>query len=331
MSKLTAADGFVDTPGVPNATVGENLTGRPTARNACALLPREPGVYRFRDGAGRVMYIGRATDLRSRTRSYWGELKGRRRLRRMVPQIARVEAIVCGSVHEAAWLERNLLERSKPRWNRVRGGLEVPRWLVVDAEPARPGLRLAHEPEPGRPTFGPYLGGDRSRAALRAILRVWPLHLTGARSTGAERAMAEARGVGPGDRERILADVVALLSRDRAATDRLTTRLLEARDDAVGGLMFETAQQVHDELAAVAWLVSVQRMTATHPADLVIRGWADGQLISLSGTATQLNRWDVRSVGEQRGQALTELTPPDWREFATTNATLAAALQRAQQ
>lgn len=312
-------------------TVDENVAGRPTARNACALLPREPGVYRFRDATGRVMYIGRATDLRSRTRTYWGELRGRRRLRRMVPQIARVEAIVCGSVHEAAWLERNLLERSKPRWNRVRGGLEVPRWLVVDADPARPGLRLTHDPEPGRPAFGPYLGGDRSRAALRAILRVWPLHLTGERSTGAERAMAEARGVGTADRERILGDVVSLLSRDQLAADRLSARLIAARDDAVAGLMFETAQQIHNELAAVAWLVSVQRVTTSHPADLVIHGWADGQLISLSGTTTQLNRWEVRSVGEHRGPALAELTPPDWREFAATNATLAAALQRAQQ
>ena len=277
------------------------------------------------------MYTGRASDLRSRTRSYWGHLAGRRHLRRMVAQIASVEAAVCASVHEAAWLERNLLERSKPRWNRAVGGQEVPRWLVVDTEADRPGLRLTHEPESGRPTFGPYLGGDRSRTAWRGILRVWPLHLTGERCSGAAKAMAEARGVGVEDREQILADVVELLNRDPRALDRVTEGLLAARDDAAAGLRFETAQQIHEELAAITWLVSPQRVTASHPPDLVVRGWADGVLVSFSGSATRLDRWDIRRVSRRRGLALTQLTPPGWREFANTNAELAAVLALAQQ
>jgi excinuclease ABC subunit C len=303
---------------------------RPHARDACAVLPRQPGVYRFRDVAGRVMYVGRATDLRSRTRSYWGDLAGRRHLRRMVRQIARIEAVACASVHEASWLERNLLERSKPRWNRAAGGAEVPRWLVVDTSSDRPGLRLTHEPEADRPTFGPYLGGERSRAALRGILRVWPLHLTGTRSSGTALAMAEARGLGAGDRERLLADVVQLLSRDPLALDRVTARLLAARDEAVSGLMFETAQQIQGELGAVAWLVSPQRVTAAHPPDLIVHGWAAGTLVSFSGTDHRIDRWSLRRVGEDRGRSLARLTPPAWREFATTNAELAAELADAQ-
>ena len=293
------------------------------------MLPRQPGVYRFRDVAGRVMYVGRATDLRSRTRSYWGDLNRRRHLRRMVRQIARIEAVACASVHEAAWLERNLLERSKPRWNRARGGAEVPRWLVVDTSSDRPGLRLTHEPEADRLTFGPYLGGERSRDALRGIQRVWPLHLTGTRSSGTALAMAEARGVGAGDRERLLADVVQLLSRDPLAIERVTARLLAARDEAVGGLMFETAQQIQGELGAVAWLVAPQRVTAPHPPDLIVHGWAAGTLVSFSGTDHRIDRWSLRRVGEDRGRALAQLTPPGWREFATTNAELAAELAHA--
>jgi excinuclease ABC subunit C len=248
----------------------------------------------------------------------------------MVLQIARVEAVVCASVHEAAWLERNLLERSKPRWNRVVGGAEVPRWLVVDTCPDRPGIRLTHEPEPGRPAFGPYLGGDRSRAALRGILRVWPLHLTSTRSSGTERAMAAARGLGAEDRERLLTDVVQLLGREPLALERVTTALLAARDDAVAGLMFETAQQVHDELGAVAWLVSPQRVTAPLAPDLVVSAWSAGMLVSFSGTTTRLDRWESRRVSESRGQELAQLTPPEWRMFAGANAELAAELAHAQ-
>jgi excinuclease ABC subunit C len=309
---------------------GGDRTRLHPARDACAVLPRLPGVYRFRDATGRVMYVGRATDLRSRTRSYWGDLVGRRHLRRMVRQIARVEAVACASIHEAAWLERNLLERSKPRWNRAVGGAEVPRWLVLDPSSERPGLRLTHQPATALPTFGPYLGGDRSRVALRGIERVWPVHLTGTRTSGTERAFAEARGVGTGDRDRMLTDVVQLLERDQSALDRLTSRLLSARDQAVAGLMFETAQLIHDELGAVAWLVSPQRVTAPHPADLVVSGWAAGTLVSFSGTTAQLDRWGVRQVGERRGRLLAQSTPPEWREFAATNAELAAELVHVQ-
>lgn len=55
------------------------------ARSSVRRLPRGPGVYRFRASKGRAMYIGRATDLRSRVGSYWGDPTGRAHLRRMVP------------------------------------------------------------------------------------------------------------------------------------------------------------------------------------------------------------------------------------------------------
>ena len=88
---------------------------------AVRLLPQAPGVYRFRDGRGRVIYLGRATNLRSRVASYWGPLRGRRHLARMVVQIERLEAVECDPQHEAAWLELLLMQRSKPRWNRMFG------------------------------------------------------------------------------------------------------------------------------------------------------------------------------------------------------------------
>ena len=126
------------------------MAGADAVRATCDLLPASPGVYRFRDHRGVAMYIGRASNLRTRTASYWGSLKGRAHLRRMVPQISAVEALVCASVHEATWLERNLLERGLLRWNRARGGQEVPVWLALDPGPRAPALRLAHVRGPVR-------------------------------------------------------------------------------------------------------------------------------------------------------------------------------------
>src|SRR5690349_19555074 len=110
------------------------------ARASVARLPATPGVYRFRDARGRALYVGRASQLRRRVASYWGDLRGRRHLGRMVARIVRVEEVACESEHEAAWLERNLLERSMPPWNRTAGGQEVPVYLRLDARPGGPGL-----------------------------------------------------------------------------------------------------------------------------------------------------------------------------------------------
>lgn len=117
-------------PGVraqPRRVPPHNGRVPPLPRSPAAVrqLPGTPGVYRFRDARGRVLYIGRATALRSRVASYWSDLRDREHLAPMVAAVARIEAVSCDSVHEAAWLERNLLEAGLPRWNRTPGGQET--------------------------------------------------------------------------------------------------------------------------------------------------------------------------------------------------------------
>ncbi len=296
-----------------------------TVRATCALLPASPGVYRFRDHRGVSMYIGRATNLRTRTASYWGSLKGRARLRRMVPQIAAVEALECASVHEATWLERNLLERGLPRWNRARGGQEVPVWLVLDPGPRAPGLLLAHCAGPASTTLGPFLGADRARLVRSGLARVWPIAATGAGLTRSERDIAESRGVTPADRDRFATEIVAALSADARAVEAWRHGLLEARDRAVAGLAYELARQITDELDVIDWATGPQRVTTTEPVRADVHGWHAGVLVSLEIRAGRMERWHQRLV-DAEPLATLEATPPQWREFADRNARLAARL-----
>ena len=108
-----------------------------------ARLPLTPGVYRFRDAAGQVLYLGRATLLRRRVASYWLDLRDRGHLAPMVAQVRRIEAVSCDSAHEAAWLERNLLTTSLPPWNKTMGGQEHPVYIRLDPRPPA-GLSVAH-------------------------------------------------------------------------------------------------------------------------------------------------------------------------------------------
>ncbi len=138
-------------------------------REQASQLPLGPGVYRFRDQAGRVLYVGRAVSLRRRVVSYWGDLGDRGHLAGMVSRIARVEAVPCASAHEAAWLERNLLQRRKPPWNRDgRGGQESEVWIRLSQATDASGVSVAFRRVPGDQAryFGPYLGWRKVRDAV---------------------------------------------------------------------------------------------------------------------------------------------------------------------
>ncbi|GAB6897043.1 hypothetical protein JCM9957A_01310 [Kineosporia succinea] len=288
-----------------------------------AVLPTEPGVYRFRDEAGRALYIGRTGNLRHRVGSYWGDLRDRPRLRRMVAQVTGIEALVCESEHEAAWLERNLLEHRKPRWNRARGGQELPVWIRLDPSPAAPRLDLVHrvETRPGVSHFGPYLGSRKVREAVSALLRCYPLPYTATRLTPAEKDMAATRGVALDDRERLITTITAVLERSPQAVAQAHELLRVRRDEAAAGLLFEIAGAVQTEIAGLAWVVAPQRVTVEGAGDLTLTGRHDGLDVRLRIRAGRMCEWQqVVSKG-----AAAEI-PGEWGPFLGRNAELAARL-----
>jgi excinuclease ABC subunit C len=295
-----------------------------SARSSVARLPTSPGVYRFRDARGRVLYIGRASQLRRRVASYWSDLRERRHLAPMVARIGRVEAVACDSEHEAAWLERNLLERRMPPWNRTAGGQEVPVYLRLDARPAAPGLTVTHLGEPG--DFGPYLGGARVRLAAAALHRVLPLSYAGTRMSASQRDMAAKLGVGPADRQRLVDALRAVLRREAAAVASVRDELRARQDRAAGALAYELAGRLRDEIDAIEWVASPQRVTLSSGGDLTVCGWSAGVLVCFEIRAGRLDAWTQRACGAAGATRQLAATPPGWAGFAARNAELAAAL-----
>jgi len=80
-------------------------------------LPRRPGVYMFRDRGGRTLYVGKATNLRSRVRSYFSGDE-RRKIGQLLRETERIDHVVCSTPLEAAVLEVRLIHRLEPRFNR---------------------------------------------------------------------------------------------------------------------------------------------------------------------------------------------------------------------
>jgi excinuclease ABC subunit C len=297
-------------------------------------LPCTPGVYRFRDAQGRVLYVGRATTLRSRVASYWSGLHGREHLALMVARVAAIEAVACDSVHEAAWLERNLLETSLPRWNRTPGGQESAVYIRMDTRPAAPGLCVVSRAKPAAQVrhFGPYLGRQRVRTAITALNRLLPLSATGTRLTGTERDIARARGAtrtrGPisADRGALISALTAILAREPAAVSDARGGLEQLRDRAAGVLAYEMAARIQDEIVALDWVTCPQKVTTMEPANHAVSGWCSGILVQFQITSGRVCTWSQRGCSMPGAARALAATPRAWGEFMQRTAELAATM-----
>lgn len=295
---------------------------------AAARLPSSPGVYRFRDAGDRVLYIGRASALRSRVASYWSDLRDRGHLTPMVARVARIEAVSCDSAHEAAWLERNLLQAWLPPWNRTPGGQESAVYIRMHAGPARPGLSVAYQAvQAGQARyFGPYLGGLRVRQAVTALHRLLPLCHAADRLGGAERDLARARGVAGGDRAALAGSLTAILERQPGAVSWAHHQLEQLRDRAAQALAYELAARIHDEIGALSWVTCPQRITTMDPVNLSIAGWSGGMVVQFRIRGGRLCGWSQRSCSHRDAADALAATPAAWRDFTQRNAELAATL-----
>ena len=147
-----------------------------TYRPAPGSVPDEPGVYRFRDASGRVIYVGKAKSLRSRLNSYFSDVAGlHARTRQMVLSAVAVDWTVVATEVEALQLEYNWIKEFDPRFNvRYRDDKSYPS-LAVTLYEEYPQLRVLRGPKrKGVRYFGPYSHAWAIRETLDLLLRVFP-------------------------------------------------------------------------------------------------------------------------------------------------------------
>lgn len=306
---------------------------RPAVKRALGVLPHRPGVYLLRDERGRVIYIGRSGDLAVRTRSYWKDLRDRPHLARMLPRVEWLEPVVCTSEHEAAFLESDLLERHRARWNRTLG-MESCVWLRVDARPATAGLDVIHEPAPrdGALWFGPYLGWEPVRQAAAGLLRLHPLRYAGTSINRSERELARSLGVSPVDAAAVARCIERVLRREPHAVAKAVSGLEAARDRAADRMMFEFAADVQEEIRGLLWVTQPQKLGLLDPVDgdhVAVAGSVE-VVISLRGGRMEQRHVVRRQAtlpaprGGSGGDPPTDSNP--WQEVARENAELMARL-----
>ncbi len=140
-----------------------------------AALPETPGVYLFKDRLGRVLYVGKAINLRARVRSYFqSEDPSRPWLREMVGKIADLEVLTTRTEKEALILECNLIKLHRPPFNiRFKDDKTYPFLKVTLNEPF-PALIITRQPkDDGARYFGPYPDGRALRETVELLKRLF--------------------------------------------------------------------------------------------------------------------------------------------------------------
>ncbi|GAA5161959.1 DNA polymerase III subunit epsilon [Ornithinimicrobium tianjinense] len=138
-------------------------------------MPSAPGVYVFRDGSGEPLYVGTATDLRRRTRTYFTASETRRRMTEMVGLAESITPIVCATPLEASVRELRLIAAHKPRYNRRSRFPEKSVWVKLTDEPF-PRLSIVRSvKDDGAHYAGPFGSRRTAEAAVIALYEVVPL------------------------------------------------------------------------------------------------------------------------------------------------------------
>ena len=228
-------------------------------------LPSAPGIYAFRSASGEVLYVGKATDLRSRVRSYFGN-DDRRKIVAMMKETDRIDHRVCATPLEAAVREVRLIAEHRPRFNRRSKHPERQVYLRLTKE-RFPRLSVVKAPpRDGSPCIGPLASRRAAEQVAEAIHDVVPIRRCtpriGASTRFAPCALAAmSRCLSPCDGSVDVdgyAAAVAMVA-DAFAGDpsALVGRLSRRMSQLSGAGRFEEAATARDRLRAL--VTAVQR------------------------------------------------------------------------
>jgi len=249
-------------------------------------LPTGPGVYLFKSDAGRVLYVGKAQNLRSRVRSYVSGGDGRVRIPRLLERARDVEVVVTRSTKDALLLENELIKQHRPPFNvRLRDDKNYLGLRLDPREPWPRPLPVRRFRRDGALYFGPYTSSASMREAVSNLRRIFPLrscreavfrdHARRGRPCieyEMKRCLGPCCGLVDEAAYRELVEGTVLFLRGRS--DEVAQELRARMQAAADAERFEEAARLRDRLAAVEHTVERQQIVGERLVDLDVFGLA---------------------------------------------------------
>ena len=302
---------------------------RPQKQHLAEGIPGTPGVYYFVDKHGTTLYVGKAKNLKARVRTYFNGGDGRRKIGRLVQEVAEVRVRETESELHALILEAREIKRLLPRYNSAgrddRGG-----WFIrldTNEKYPLPERVPTNDAAEGVVYLGPYRSAGVLDACVEALGRIFPLkRCSGEGPTclyGQMGRCAPCIGMGEEEYGRLVVDEVVALLRGEGGEEHLAA-LVRERDRLAGDLEFEAAARLRDLIAgierirltrAVVNAEGVQAVVAASTEPEVVevfalsegrlvahRGFGSGDLAGITGFAEEVL---ARCEGEDGHQART--------------------------
>jgi excinuclease ABC subunit C len=260
-------------------------------RPPAGTIPEAPGSYQFKDVHGRVIYVGKASNLRQRLSNYFQSPRNLHpRTAQMVETAESVEWTTVRNEVEALMLEYSLIKQHDPRFNvRLRDDKSYP-FLAVTADEQWPrALVMRGRKRKGTRYYGPYAHAYAIRETLDLLLRSFPIRTCSPAKFNEHQRLGRPcllfhieKCAGPCVGEidempyrQLVTELCEFLDGD---TDDIVRRLETSMRDAATALEFERAARLRDRLVAVRKAIAKQQMVADRNEDLDVIGIAEDEL-----------------------------------------------------
>ena len=259
----------------------------PLVEQRLQATPERPGVYLMKDARGTVLYVGKASVLRNRLRTYFGSPSSQaNKTRRMMGHVHDFEYIVTDSEAEALILENTLIKRYKPRYNaRLKDDKTYP-YLKIDLNEEFPRVYITRRvAKDGARYFGPFATANTVRKSMDLVKRLFPYRSCTKTITGTDprpcleyyinRCVAPCTGfASKEDYAEVIDQVIMFMEGD---TDSVTSDLEENMNRAAENLEFERAAVLRDRIKAVERVAEERRIKVdSNPAAGGNHSWQAG-------------------------------------------------------
>jgi excinuclease ABC subunit C len=240
-------------------------------------LPIKPGVYLYRNAAGKVIYVGKAVNLRARVRSYFHKsAQHAPKTHRLVKEIADIEFIIASSELEALLLENTLIKKHQPRYNvRLKDDKRYP-YVKVHWQDPFPRVTITRRIlDDGARYFGPYTVASAAYQTLDLVRKIFP-YLTCTRTiTGQdERAClyyhigrCAAPCIGVVNQAEYRAIIQGLCDFLSGHVEPVVADLQRQMQAASESLDFEKAAAIRDQIQAIEHVVEKQKVMSPDMTD----------------------------------------------------------------
>ena len=234
------------------------------------VTPEKPGVYLMKDASDKIIYVGKASVLRNRMRSYFGSSSGLSpKIRKLVSQITDFEFIVTDTESEALILENTLIKRYRPRFNaRLKDDKTYP-FLKIDLSEEFPRVYITRQvSDDGARYFGPFASAGSVRHTMDLVKKLFPYRSCTKAITGKDprpcleyyinRCIAPCSGHANKDEyETVIQQVILFMEGDtESVTSELTTKMRASSSV----LEYERAAVLRDQIKSIERVAEEQRI-----------------------------------------------------------------------